>query len=192
MNRVSNDKWKPNHPIVIGAVALVALLLGTIFVANIDRLDLWLAKGLSQLGVGAGFDHLAVYDSFLLYGSANEFFKFSSGNGQYPIASFRVQLPNGEIYNIAEFSEEAVKELTADLFTLPAPTGSATVRRYVYGFDNFSFVDSQLWGITISKGSDIKIDFGDGEFVSLPVERERVLRLLGEPREWTRSARGMP
>lgn len=161
-------------------------------IANVDQVSTLLKSVIGSIGIGRGHDHLAIYDDLLLTASSEEFYSFSSGHGRNQLATMRIKFPNGECFELENITLEAVANYTREKSVVRNGHAGTVITNFNRGFNSFSFDKTQLWGITLQGASGIQIDFGDGQFVGLPVPRERVLEVLGPPVSWERSVRGMP
>ncbi len=168
------------------AFSTLAVLLGL----NLERIDRLVGAFLSWDG-GSG-SYVACYDDFLLTVSSDNAFEFSSGRGQSSLSKFRIQFSDGTVFSLPKLTPVAVESYFPDADKTTLTDKGQTIVRYGIGFDSFDFVNSELEGVTLSEDSQIAIDFGDGQFVKLPVERKKLLKLLGPPNEWEKVRGGPP
>lgn len=168
------------------AGAMLALLVGL----NIEKIDSILGTFFAW-NFGSG-RYLASYDNFLLTASSDSFFEFSSGYGRNSLAKVRLQFPDGKTHDLTSLTPSIVEVHFPDKFTLTRPGSGLVIESYSSGFDSVGFNKSQIESISLSSGSDIAIDFGDGQFVKLPVNRKQLLKLLGPPSKWTLVRGGPP
>lgn len=176
-----------------GVLLALFILFGSMAVLvglNLKKLDSLLGDFLAWNG-GSG-TYLASYDDFLLTASRDQFFKFSSGRGRNSLARLRVQFVDGNSCSLEQLTPNKVKKFFPDATEIIIPDPGMKIVRYSIGFDSFDFVDSELEGITLSKDSGVAIDFGDGQFLELPIDRERLLKLLGPPNKWELQKGGPP
>lgn len=168
------------------AGATLAILVGT----NIERIDSLLGTFFAW-NFGSG-TYLASYETFLLTASRDSFFEFSSGYGRNSLANIRLQFPDGKTHDLTSLTPSIVELHFPDKFKVTRPGSGVVIERYSSGFDSVGFNESQIESISLTSGSDIAIDFGDGQFVKLPVNRKRLLKLLGPPSKWTLVRGGPP
>lgn len=190
MTSGSNSKASRTLPRILLAFAIAFGSLIIVVVLNIDKIGL-VVEDIVKGNFGSG-PYLAKYDDFRLTASSKAFFKFSSGRGQNLLANVRVQFIDGSVFALPQLTPDDVQRYYPDANQSVLKELDKDIIRYRIGFDSFEFVGAKLHGVTLSEDSQIAIDFGDGQFVKLPVERKKLLKLLGPPNEWEKVRGGPP
>ncbi len=165
----------------------VATCLTVLFaVFNLDKLGStlsWITR--------SGY-YVADYEDFWLSATSDEFFEFSSGYGRNSLAKVRIQMPDGNSYALARLAPGDIDEFFTDKSDIENLDTKVKIIIYSSGFNSVGFIDDQLESIHLVTDSGVAIDFGDGQFVSLPVARAKLHKLLGPPKKWSWRNRGLP
>lgn len=184
-----NSVWR--KPIVI--VILVAIASGAMIILatlNLEKIDAIVGAFLGWDG-GSG-SYVAIYDDYLLTASSEDFFKFSTGWGRASLSKLRIQFEDGNVMTLPQITPVEVQKYFPNAKKSILKIDGIEREYYRMGFDSFEFKESKLNGVTLSSERQIAIDFGDGQFVRLPVERKKLLNLLGPPKAWEKVTGGPP
>jgi hypothetical protein len=156
----------------------------------LKRTPLWLAVGLlfaltacrrSLLSDTQGA--IAVYDHMALEGNPS-FECFLTGTGG-DIADVYVQLNDGRAFHLPEFPEAVAESLFPKIVINPNKINYSDYKsQFIYRDGNLDFValDAVSGKFSISP-------WKDGPFVRLPISREKMIELFGEPKEWHRAGK---
>lgn len=175
---------------IVLAITLACSASAIIVIINIEKVDSIVGAIINWDG-GSG-TYLACYDDFLLTSTRDEFFQFSTGYGRNSVAKLRLRFPDGNVYEIDSLTPTIVSEYFPEKDIIARPGTGFEIESFSSGFDSIGFFESKVESVHLSEDSNIAIDFGDGQFVKLPVDREKLLKLLGPPNDWEKRKGGPP
>lgn len=126
---------------------------------------------------------VAVYDHMALEGNPS-FEWFLTGTGGN-IADVYVQLNDGRTFHLPEFPEDVARILFAHSSITPNRHSFSDYQsRFVYRDGNLDFV-----ALHAVSGKFSISPKREGPFVRLPISREKMIELFGEPKEWHRAGK---